>query len=169
MYAATRHRIGANCDGVRLVYGPSRTVCRTIGCFLPFCWPAAGERRWTSTAYEMAPKVGLEPIEASLFVFPSLLIIAFLCGNLYALIRAFPSYSKDYFASLGNNRQKKLCVNVRLCGNCAAVEFCAGTVRALVATATSANAPWRAIMRDWSGLWRVWLWVAVATAMIWSA
>jgi hypothetical protein len=81
-------------------------------------------------ALEMAPKVGLEPIEASFFMFSLLLIIAFLCANLYANIQAFPSYGKHYFASLCNNRQKNLCGTVRLCGNCAGVEFCAGTVRA---------------------------------------
>jgi hypothetical protein len=63
-------------------------------------------------------------------MFSLLLIFAFLCANLPAKIQAFPSYSKHYFASLGNNRQKNLCGIVRVCGNCAEVEFCAGTVRA---------------------------------------
>jgi len=38
----------------------------------------------------MAPKVGLEPIEASFFMFSVLLIIAFLCANLPANIQALP-------------------------------------------------------------------------------
>jgi hypothetical protein len=42
---------------------------------------------------------------------------------------------------LGNNRQKNLCGLVRLCGNCAAVKSCAGTVRAHVSPASTANAP----------------------------
>lgn len=70
---------------------------------------------------EVAPKVGLEPIEASVFVFSLMLIVAFLCANLHANIQAFPSYGKDYFASMGNFGQKNLCGIVRLCGNCAVI------------------------------------------------
>jgi hypothetical protein len=36
------------------------------------------------------------------------------------------------------------------------VKCCAGTVRVL-SPASIANAPWRAIVRDWRGLWLVWL------------
>ncbi len=81
---------------------------------------------------KMAPKVGLEPIVASFLMYSLLLIIAFLCANLPAKIRAFPSCCKLYFASLCNNRQKNLCGTVRLCGNCAVVKCCAVTVRGLL-------------------------------------
>ena len=81
---------------------------------------------------ELAPKVGLEPIVASFLMYSLLLIIAFLCANLPAKIRAFPSCCKLYFASLCNNRQKNLCGTVRLCGNCAVVKCCAVTVRGLL-------------------------------------
>jgi hypothetical protein len=67
----------------------------------------------------MVPATGLEPIEASFLVFSLLLIFAFLCANLHALIQAFPSYCKQFVASLGKFEQKKLCGIVRLCGNCA--------------------------------------------------
>ena len=77
----------------------------------------------------MAPKVGLEPIVASFLMYSLLLIIAFLCANLPAKIRVFPSCCKLYFAFLCNNGQEKLCGTVRLCGNCAAVKYCAVTVR----------------------------------------
>jgi hypothetical protein len=77
----------------------------------------------------VVPATGLEPIDASFLMFSSVLIIAFLCANLYAKIQALPSYCKHCFASLCNYGQKNLCGIVRLCGNCAAVKFCAGTVR----------------------------------------
>jgi hypothetical protein len=65
---------------------------------------------------KMVVAVGFEP---TFRVFSSLLIVAFLCANLPPKLQAFPSYSKHYFASLSNYRQKNLCGNVRLCGNCA--------------------------------------------------
>jgi hypothetical protein len=67
-------------------------------------------------ARKMVLAVGFEP---TFRVFSLLLIVAFLCAGLYALIQVFPSYSKHYFASIGNFGQENLCGNVLLCGNCA--------------------------------------------------
>ena len=60
----------------------------------------------------MAEGVGFEPTFWVISKFSLLLIFAFLFAYLHAKIQAFPSYYKDFLASLGNNGKKKACRGV---------------------------------------------------------
>jgi len=83
---------------------------------------AMPERSCHTRSVSMMLERGLEPISRPLFMFSLLLIIAFLCANLHAVIQRIPSKNKVYLASSCNDEQKKLCGIVRLCGNCAVVK-----------------------------------------------
>ena len=87
---------------------------------------------------------------------------ALLCGSRNILIPRAASIILRLCAIMGRKCCAGVCENQDLCGICAATNpaqnlcgNCAGA-SSCVFPASSANAPWWAIVRDGLGLWRVW-------------